>query len=213
MDNATIETTRRGLHAVAELVLAGPQYRRSGTIRLVVSPGGFATWTESPLAVDGVDLLTGAGRVPMSGTTCAALGRTVGVSAEGPAGVYRDGSGVAPDEVLELDPQVARWLEACWAAGDAALRRIAPDERPILWPEHLDVAVTADGTGYGVSPGDALLPRPYAYVSPPAPLADPFWNAPFGAARIIAEPDGADPDELFMFFAEGRRRAARETPR
>ncbi len=212
MDDATIGTTRRGLHAVAELVLAGPQYRRTGTIRLVVSPGGFATWTESPLAVDGVDLLTGGGRLPMSGTTCAALGRAVGVTAAGPAGVYGDGSGVPPDEVLELDAAVSRWLEACWAAGDVALRRIAPNERPILWPEHLDVAVIADGIGYGVSPGDALLPHPYAYVSPPEPLADPFWNAPFGAAHMITEPGGADPDELFTFFAEGRQRAGQEAP-
>lgn len=36
---ADLRTARRSLHGVAELVLAGPQYRRSGTIRLRVSPG------------------------------------------------------------------------------------------------------------------------------------------------------------------------------
>ena len=38
--------TRRALHGVAEYLLAGPQYRASGTIRLRVSDGGFATVAE-----------------------------------------------------------------------------------------------------------------------------------------------------------------------
>ena len=33
--------TRRSLHGVAELLLAGPQHRAHGTIRLRVTPGGF----------------------------------------------------------------------------------------------------------------------------------------------------------------------------
>jgi hypothetical protein len=38
----TLVLTRQSLHGVAELVLAGPQYRQSGTIRLRAVPGGFA---------------------------------------------------------------------------------------------------------------------------------------------------------------------------
>jgi hypothetical protein len=37
--------TRRSLHAVAELVLAGPQHRRTGAIKLIVTPTGLQTFT------------------------------------------------------------------------------------------------------------------------------------------------------------------------
>lgn len=43
MGNQELAMTRRSLHAVAELVLAGPQYRATGKLRLRVVPGGFAT--------------------------------------------------------------------------------------------------------------------------------------------------------------------------
>ena len=43
MDEDRVVATRRSLHAVAERVLAGPQYRAAGTIRLRVTPGGFGT--------------------------------------------------------------------------------------------------------------------------------------------------------------------------
>jgi hypothetical protein len=38
-----LATTRLSLHAVAELLVAGPQKREHDTIRLRVSPGGFST--------------------------------------------------------------------------------------------------------------------------------------------------------------------------
>ena len=41
MDEQVLVATRRALHAVAEQVLAGPQYRSAGTIRLNITPGGF----------------------------------------------------------------------------------------------------------------------------------------------------------------------------
>jgi hypothetical protein len=44
--------TRRSLHGVAELVLAGPQYRATGKLRLAVVPGGFATVLAPRLRVD-----------------------------------------------------------------------------------------------------------------------------------------------------------------
>ena len=43
MGNQELVIARRSLHAVAELVLAGPQYRATGKLRLRVVPGGFAT--------------------------------------------------------------------------------------------------------------------------------------------------------------------------
>lgn len=202
------EKTRRALHAVAELVLAGPQHRRTGEIRLLVTPTGFRTFADPELVVAGTDLVTAAGRVPIGGGTCAALAAAAGVDVGAPAGLYKDGSGVQPDDTLDLDPDAARWLEDCWAAGDRALRRLAPQEPPILWPEHFDVGILADGVGYGVSPGDGYVAEPYAYVSPPDPRHGTFWNAPFGAARPMRELHHADPDAVLAFFTEGRAAAA-----
>jgi hypothetical protein len=212
MDHTRLDATRRTLHGVAELLLAGPQYRRAGTIQLLVCPGGFRTVAEPRVRVDGVDLVIGGAggaerRLPMAGRTYAALAADAGVDVGAPAGVYKDGSGVQPDDVLELDPDAARWLADCWAAGDTALRRLST-EQPILWPEHFDVGVLADGVGYGVSPGDGYVAEPYAYVSPPTPRRGAFWNMPFGAARPMRELGHADPDSVLAFFTEGRDAAA-----
>jgi hypothetical protein len=43
-------TTRRSLHGVAELLLAGPQQAECGTIRLTPAPGGFATKAAAEIA-------------------------------------------------------------------------------------------------------------------------------------------------------------------
>src|SRR5436305_2487907 len=202
------EAPRRSLHAVAELVMAGPQYRRSGTIRLFVRPGGFGTVTAPDLRVDGLYLVAGDRRVPLAGRSAADLAAAVGVEAGAPEGLYHDGCGVKPDEPLDADPDAARWLARCWAAGDAALRQLAPDEQPILWPEHFDVAVSTGGATFGVCPGDHFFPEPYAYVTPPTPRGGPFWNAPLGAARLVRDLVDARPDTVLAFFIEGQQHAA-----
>jgi hypothetical protein len=203
----SLETTRRSLHGVAELVLAGPQHRRSRTIQLQVDPGGFRTISQPDLRVDGVDLIANGRRIPIDGRTCAELADAAGVEVGGLEGVYHDGSGVDADETLRLDVAAARWLADCWASGNAAMRRLAPDQRPILWPEHFDVGILAGGIGYGVSPGDTFLAEPYAYVTPPAARAGDFWNAPFGAARAMRDLDGANPDAVLAFFVDAGSRA------
>src|SRR4051794_752965 len=68
MDEQVLVATRRALHAVAEQVLAGPQYRSAGTIRLTVTPGGFGQ-VKGPLRVEGDELVGERGRVPLRGTT------------------------------------------------------------------------------------------------------------------------------------------------
>jgi hypothetical protein len=89
--------------------------------------------------------------------------------------------------------------------GHDALIAFAPAETPILWPEHFDVAIRADDTNYGVSPGDGFSEEPYAYVGVSArPAGDPFWNAPFGAALPLREL--SDVTTLTAFFTEGRSR-------
>ncbi|SFI74234.1 hypothetical protein SAMN05421835_101636 [Amycolatopsis sacchari] len=195
--------TRRSLHGVAELLLAGPQYRATGKIRLRITPGGFGTVLEPDLRVAGTELVVGERRISLPGRTFAEVAAEAGIEAGAPEGVYADGSGVAPGETIDLDPATTGEILAAYAAGDAALRAFAPGVELVLWPEHFDVAVTVDEINYGVSPGDGYLGEPYAYVGPHRPRRGPFWTAPFGAARPLRElPDIAG------FFAAGRAAAA-----
>lgn len=205
-ETTPLTTTRQSLHAVAELVLAGVQYDACGRIALRVSPGGFATRFEPDLRVEGTDLVGGFGRISMDRLTphqlCAAAGLPVVSLAE----VYTDGAVYGPDDVLSVDPTAAAVIADAWACGQEALRTVAPDVDPVLWPEHFDVGITVDEINLGVSPGDAFLDVPYAYVGPwTVPADDPFFDAPFGAARALTDLGGVT--EVSAFFSEGLRRA------
>ena len=201
--DSTLITTRRSLHAVGELVLAGPQHAQTGEISLRATPGGFGTTHTPDLRVDGTDVVGPEATVGITGLTPAALGRALGVEARGLADLYPDGSGVGLDDVLEVDPDAAAVVAAAFADGDAALRALAPDQTPILWPEHFDIGISVGEVNYGVSAGDTYLAVPYAYVGPWSPPAeDYYWNAPFGRAVPVS-----DIDDLAAFFAEGRDRA------
>jgi hypothetical protein len=194
--------TRQSLHAVAELVLAGPQYRTSQTIRLRVVPGGLATVREPEVRIDGAEVVAGPARVPIDGASCRAIAEALGLAACDLSDVYTDVTGVSPDQVLAVDGAAAARLTAAFVAGDVALATFAPDSARTLWPEHFDVSLSVDEVNYGVSPGDGYLAEPYAYVGPWVVPAGPFWNAPFGATL----PLGADPDSAAIaeFFALGR---------
>ena len=198
--------TRTALHGVAELLLAGPQYAESGTIRLRVVPGGIATVAAPDLRLEGAELVGASGRHPLSGSY-AEIGAAVGVTPRELGDVYSDRAGVAADDQLELDPAGLAALVDALAVGDAALRSFAPDEQPVLWPEHLDVAISKDEVNYGVSPGDAHIDEPYAYVGPWAPREGDFWNQSFGAAQPLSALGGVD--GVADFFREGARLAAR----
>ena len=204
----TLTATRRALHGVAELVLAGPEHRRTGEIQLHVEPDGFRTVTEPDLRVAGDRLVAGERRLPLSGTTFRALADAAGVDVGAPADLYHEGSGAEPDDPVEVDPTAAAYLEECFALGDAALRAFAPAEQPILWPEHFDVGIAVHEVNYGVSPGDGYHAEPYAYVSPWQRRTGGFWNAPFGAVRPMRTFAGRD--ALVAFFAEGRERARQD---
>ena len=209
MSGAGLEGTRRGLHGVAELLVAGPQYRATGKMRLAVRPGGFGTTRPygdvDLVAVDGIELVVsrpgGQHRVALAGTY-GQLAAAAGLALGGLEGAYGDTTGLGAADEVVLDPGAAARLAAAWAAGDAALRRLDGAEVPVLWPEHFDVAVTLDQVNYGVSPGDAAIDEPYAYVGPPEPRQGPFWNQSFGAARTVRELGGED--EVLAFFREGR---------
>lgn len=204
--------TRDALHAVVEGVLAGPQHRTSGKIRLTVEPGAICTVAAPRLRLTATTLSGPEGEASLlAATSQLALGAAVGVSAGPPVGVYADLTGVAPDEPLGVDSEAAVALLNWFAVGAAGLLTFAPDQAPVLWPEHFDLAISVAGVNYGVVPGDGYSAVPYAYVGPHAPVDDDFFDAPFGAVRTWAQvPDAAS---IAAFFAEGRDRVERAGPR
>lgn len=197
--------TRTGLHAIAEGVLAGPQHRTSGTIRLSVAPGAVETVAEPRLRLTASVLSGPGGDASILGRTSQlALAAAVGVAAGAPKGVYPDTTGVDTDEPLQVDEDAAVALLDWFTVGAAGLLTFAPDERATLWPEHFDLAISVDQVNYGVSPGDGWSTQPYAYVGPFDPVDDPFMDAPFGAARTWTQvPDAVS---MAAFFTEGRDR-------
>nr|BFE62269.1 hypothetical protein GCM10020063_067950 [Dactylosporangium thailandense] len=194
--------TRRSLHGLAELVLAGPQYRASGTIRLRVTGGGFATVAAPDLRVTADALLVGGERqVALAGRTLGEIAADAGVEPGAPADLYPDGSGATAGDCVVLDR--AEEILAAFVAGDAALRTLSAEATPVLWPEHFDLGISLDEVNYGVSAGDSAIGEPYAYVGPWRARTGDFWNMSFGAAHPVRElPD------LGAFFEEGRRRSA-----
>jgi hypothetical protein len=203
MNADTLATTRRALHGVAELLLAGPQYRGHGTIRLQVTPGGFGG-TVSEVRVEGTDLVQTGRRQPLAGTA-RQVGAALGLDVGPPKGLYADGSGVGVDDPLHVDAAAAESIVSWFAMGDAALRTAFEEVEPVLWPEHFDLGVAIGEVNYGVSPGDSAVPRPYAYVAPWERPSGAFWNAPFGAARTAD--DLADVAAIVDFLAAGRAAA------
>ncbi|MET7423310.1 hypothetical protein [Dactylosporangium sp. NPDC005555] len=190
-------------HGLAELVLAGPQYRRSGTIRLRVTPAGFATVAAPDVQAEADALVVDGRRIPYAGQTYAELAAAAGLDAGVAEGVYKDHSGAQPGD--RFVPTGAATILGALAAGDAALRSFAPDATPVLWPEHFDVGISLDEVNYGVSTGDTAIAEPYAYVGPWTPREGDFWNVPFGAARPLSAL--GDAAAVAAFFAEGRAAA------
>jgi hypothetical protein len=152
--------TRRQLRGVAESLIAGPQYRASGTIRLAVRPDGF-TGVSIPIAVHGIDLVIPNGSSPLVGLVSAIA------------------AGLGPGP---------------------------PEQHPVLWPEHFDVAATDNEVNYGVSAGDDYHPTPYAYVGPRTQRTGPIWKAPFGAICPLAPADDVDAltSRIADFFERAR---------
>jgi len=199
MDEDVLSATRRSLHAVAEQLLAGPQHRTQGTIRLRITPGGFGQLA-GPWRVEGAELVGPDLRVPLTGSI-AEVAEAVGVEA-GPPTIYSDHADLAADAPLAVDAAAAAEIADWYARGDAGLRAFAPDEEPVLWPEHFDLGIALDEVNYGISPGDSGHATPYAYVGPWTPREGPFWNVSFGSLRPAIElPDA---DAVAAYFTEGR---------
>ena len=197
-------TTRRQLRGVAESFIAGPQYRSAGTIRLAVRPDGF-TGVSISVAVHGTELVWGEDGAPLTGSV-GTLAATTGLDVGPPDGAYEIADPLAGDAVLDLDAQAAEVIHRSLYAGGFALKSALPEQHPVLWPEHFDVAATENEVNYGVSPGDDFHPLPYAYVGPWTSRIGVFWNAPFGA--FVALDVSHDVDRLATdiadFFVRGR---------
>ncbi|HEX2307316.1 MAG TPA: hypothetical protein VHI14_03220 [Jatrophihabitantaceae bacterium] len=192
---------RRSLHAVAERLLAGPEYRAVGGIALRVVPGGFATAEGPAIRVNGGELVVDeARRVPLVGTI-ADVAAAAEITEGPPEDLYHDHSDLGADP-LQLDPTATAQLTDWYLLVDAALRAFAPGKTPVLWPEHFDVAIDLEDVTYGASPGDGFCAVPYAYVSTshPGPESE-YWNAPFGA--YVEHTDLPTIDALVTFWKEG----------
>ena len=99
-----------------------------------------------------------------------------------PAVGYRDGSSAQPDDIVDLGPAAGPPIILDWyELSDVALRELNPDQQPILWPVHFDVAILLDDRSYGSSPWDDFHPTPYADVSARDHDDGQFWDMPFGA--------------------------------
>jgi len=150
-----------------------------------------------------------AGRAPI--TTIGDAAQFVGVAPGAPAAVYQPNTPLEIDVALSVDTDasevIAMWYELTALALGAFATSI-PDDQPTvaqLWPEHFDLALTADRINYGGSPGDAAIDVPYLYVGPfegRPTSGDPFWNQSFGAA--IGFDEIASIGDAFAFFERGR---------
>lgn len=196
--------TRTQLRGVAESLIAGPQHRAAGTIRLAVRPDGF-TGAAVALAVAGTRFTWSAGSAEMTGPA-GDLATAAGVTFGPPTGVYQVTDPLPADAVLDIDPAAADLVYRSLYAGGFALKHVLPQQQPVLWPEHFDVAVSADEVNYGVSAGDGFHPGPYAYVGPWTLRSGDFWNAPFGAAMPLDPQHDADAlaTDIEEFFRRGR---------
>ena len=201
----TFTATRRSLHAVAELLLAGPQHAACGRITLRPVSGGFGTTHAPDLRVEGTAVVAGDRRAELDGRTARSVADELGITIGDLSSVYAEGSGSGPDDLLAVDAAAAERMAEAFALGDAALRKVAGGHVPVLWPEHFDLAVALDDErlNLGVSPGDGTVAQPYMYVGPwEPPPTDDFWNQSYGVAR----PLGADVAEVVGFFTEARTR-------
>jgi hypothetical protein len=197
--------TRRQLRGVAESLIAGPQYRSSGTIRLAVRPDGFAAVT-IPVAVHGTELVLPNDAVPLEGPM-SLVAEAAGIVAGPPEGVYEIIDALPADADLNLDVEAVEWVNRSHYAGGYALKSFLPECHPVLWPEHFDVAVTDNEVNYGVSAGDEQHPMPYAYVGPWSVPTGEFWNATFGAIYSLDHATDVDglTKRIADFFEQGRR--------
>ena len=182
---------------------------------------GRAGEMECQVWVDGDELFaTEAGTLRRSHiTTLSAAAAFVGVSPGTEAREHDSPDLGDVDRWLRVSPEMGAHLAAWFRLGRLTLSQLCelpraaePDEIQ-LWPGHFDIA-TAVGDAearatYGLSPGDAAHPFPYAYVGPWGEVdrSDPYWNDDaFGGASLPYEEIIAASDPVgavFEFYSAG----------
>jgi hypothetical protein len=130
--------TRRQLRGVAESLIAGPQHRASGTIRLAVRPGG-SSGVALAIAVHGRDQVWRNGGAPLTGPV-SVIAEKADVDVGPPEGVYDLRDPLRPNAVLDLDVGATEWIHRSHYAGGHALKYVLPECHPVLWPEHYSAA-------------------------------------------------------------------------
>ena len=193
---------REQLHLVSEWLLAGPQYATSHTIRLEAGGGAIATVADPAVSITAAGLTFNGATTPLRGTVTG-LGAMVGLPCERPDVEYHDTVPGDIDAPLNAPPEAYQAVLAVYDIAAEAMDSFC-DETPILWPEHFDLALRKTDVNFGVSPGDASSPEPYAYVGPDSFDSNPFWNAPFGAALTIDPDDSDAAAKVLAFFETGR---------
>ncbi len=215
-----LRTTRESLHRAAEHLLSATVKRATGQIALLPGATGVRT-PELPdgrvVSLDGDEVVvTGAGRVRRTRlTTLAETAEAVGLEPGFPWTKHPPGTPYDPHAALHVDPAAAAALAGWFVLGHEALTALAAEDlpgeeptRPVVYPEHFDLGLTAGAVNYGFSPGDEWIATPYAYVGPHSePPPDPFWNAPFGASRTWDEL--TSPALALGFLRAGRARLGR----
>ena len=91
-----------------------------------------------------------------------AVAQASGLDIGPPAEVYESVAALSPDTILHADADAADAIYRSLYAGGFAINAVLPEGHPVLWPEHFDVAATADEVNYGVSAGDDFHELPYA---------------------------------------------------
>lgn len=219
MDPTTLVSTRLALHTLAEHLLAGDLWRRTGKIGLRRSPGGFGQpetlvdRTRHRLRIDGTRLVVLDGDTERWEELSSPLAAATFANSQlgAPTDAFTPDTALAADEPLDIDAaaasMLAGWFELVEAALEEVRRRHSDLEPTIaqLWPEHFDLAFSMSEINFGGSPGDAAHDEPYLYVGPWSPLEGPLWNEPWGmslgASAVGSSADAVD-------FLESGLRAA-----
>ena len=209
MTGPELEATRESLRSVACYVVAPARKQRTGRIGLRPTGDGFGTPPfddGSRILVRGDRLVAEPGRETVL-TTLRDAADFVDVVLSADPGVGDDLPPFDPDAPLAVDVDASLAIGRWYALGAAVLDDVRPEMEARatvsdaqLWPEHFDLAVVATlasgaSVNIGFSPGDRLVPDPYAYVGPHDldGLSGDYWNAPFGAVVRRSElgPDAA----------------------
>src|SRR5690242_18286337 len=153
--------TRESLHRAAEHLLSATLKRATGQIALLPGPAGVRTPELPDGRVVSLDLdelvVTGAGPVRRARlTTLAATARAVGLEPGFPWTTHPPGTPYEPDAPLDVDPDAASALAGWFRLGEEALATFATTDlageeptRPVVYPEHFDLGLTAGAVNYG----------------------------------------------------------------